>query len=59
MQKTRDALAHAGFCFSTARCSSQFDVGGLGEFALLPKLARDQGGEVGRRAADQIDALAL
>ncbi len=41
------------------RRSLQFDVGGLGELAPLPKLARDQGGEVGQRAADRIDALAL
>ena len=56
MQRTRDALA--GFCFMTTRDSLQFDVGSLGELAPLPKLARDQGGEVGRRPADRIDALA-
>jgi hypothetical protein len=37
----------------------QFDVGGLGELAPLPKLACDQGGKVCRRPADRIDTLAL
>ncbi len=56
MQRTRDALA--GFCFTTTRDSLQFDVGSLGELAPLPKLARDQGGEVGQELRRVMTRLA-
>ena len=45
--------------FSFLAILLQGDVGGLGEFAPLHQFARDHGCKLGRRAADEIDAVAL
>jgi len=36
----------------------KLDIGGFGEFAPLGQLARNQGGELLRGAADRVDAVA-